>query len=272
MRAKWIGMAAGTMAIIACVSVAASAQDAAGSGVTQPKPMARDADPGWEVVTVRPSDPNETNQAFHVEGRHVLIQRETVEYMLMVAYGLQRNQIANAPDWVKTENFDADGVPDTDGQPSVPQFQVMVRKLLEQRFGLKAHKEQREMEVYALRVGKDAPKLTPSKSDPNTLPSQDIYGKGVGRVLKFTNVSMGDFALMMLFEVQRPIVNQTGLNGRYDFDLRFTKDEQAAAAAEANAPPGLFTAVQEQLGLKLDAVKAPAPVLVVDHVERPGAN
>ena len=76
---------------------------------------------------------------------------------------------------------------------------------------------------------------------------------------------------MMLYEVQRPLVNQTGLTGRYDFDLKFTKDEQAAAA-EPNAPPGLFTAVQEQLGLKLDAVKAPAPVLVVDAVQRPSAN
>jgi uncharacterized protein (TIGR03435 family) len=201
----------------------------------------------------------------------VKVERQTVEQMLMVAYGLQKNQIVNAPEWVKTEDFDADGVPDTDGQPSVQQFQVMVRKLLEERFGLKAHKEQREMEVYALRVGKTGPKIAPSKSDPNALPAQDVYGSGVGRTLKFNNVSMDDFALMMLYEVQRPMVNQTGVTGRYDFDLKFTKDEQAAAT-DPNAPPGLFTAVQEQMGLKLDAVKAMAPVLVVDAVERPGAN
>ncbi len=270
MRATLTRCLAVTSLFLAC-AVARAQDAAAGGGVTQPKLMARDADPGWEVVTVRPSDPNETNQSFRVEGRHVLIQRQTVEYMLMVAFGLQKNQILNVPDWVKTENFDADGVPDVEGQPSVQQFQVMVRKLLEERFGLKAHKEQREMEVYALRVPKDGSKLAPTKSDPNALPSQDVYGSGTGRTLKFRNVSMDDFALMMLYEVQRPLVNQTGLTGRYDFDLKFTKDEQAAAA-EPNAPPGLFTAVQEQLGLKLDAVKAPAPVLVVDAVQRPSAN
>jgi uncharacterized protein (TIGR03435 family) len=256
---------------LAANGVARAQGSAAGSGVTQPKLMPRDADPGWEVVTVRPSDPNETNQSFRVEGRHVLIQRQTVEYMLMVAYGLQKNQIANAPEWVKTQSFDADGVPDTEGQPSVQQFQVMVRKLLEQRFGLKAHKEQREMEVYALRVGKDGPKLAPTKSDPNALPSQNAHGGTGDRFLEFTNVSMDDFALMMLYEVQRPLVNQTGLKGRYDFNLKFTNDEQRAPT-DSNAAPGLFTAVQEQLGLKLDAVKAPAPVLVVDKVERPSAN
>jgi uncharacterized protein (TIGR03435 family) len=233
--------------------------------------MAKGADPDWEVVTVKPSDPNGTNQSFRVEGRHVIIQRQTAEYMLMVAYGLQKNQIVNAPEWVKTQSFDADGVPDTEGQPSVQQFQAMIRKLLEERFGLKAHKEQRQMEVYALRVGKDGPKLTATKSDSNALPNQNAHGGDGERWLHFTNVSLDDFALMMLYEVQRPLVNQTGLKGRYDFDLRFTNDEQGGAT-DGSASPGLFTAIQEQTGLRLEAVKAPADVLVIDKVERPGAN
>jgi uncharacterized protein (TIGR03435 family) len=272
-RAAWMRVIVVAAAgFLAANGMAGAQESAAGSGVTQPKLMPRDTDPGWEVVTVRPSDPNGTNQSFRVHGRHVMMQRQTVENMLMAAYGLQKNQIVNAPDWIKTERFDADGIPDADGQPSMQQFQGMVRKLLEQRFGLKAHKEQREMEVYALRVGKDGPKLTPTKSDPNALPNQDVSGGAAERYLQFTNVSMNDFALMMLYEVERPMVDQTGLKGRYDFNLKFTKDEQAAAAPAANTAPGLFTAIQEQLGLKLDAVKAPAPVLVVDAVERPSAN
>ena len=105
--------------LLAANGVARAQGSAAGSGVTQPKLMPRDADPGWEVVTVRPSDPNEDEKrrGFRVDGRHVIVQQQTVEYMLMVAYGLQKNQILNAPEWVKTENFDADGVPDTEGQP-----------------------------------------------------------------------------------------------------------------------------------------------------------
>jgi uncharacterized protein (TIGR03435 family) len=240
-------------------------------GVTQPKPMARDADPDWEVATVRPSNPNETHQSFMIEGRHVMILRQNVETMLMVAYGLQKNQIVNIPDWAKTENFNVDGVPNVNGQPSVPQFQVMVRKLLEERFGLKAHTEERDMEVFALRVAKDGPKLMPTRSSPDALPNQNVHGGEGERALTFTNVSMQDFALMMLYEVNRPLVDQTGLKGRYDFKLAFTKDEQRSAT-DSSAVPSLFTAIQEQLGLKLDAVKAPAPVLIVDRIEKPSAN
>ena len=262
-------MRAAVAMVALCSHGAVQAQSTADSSA-KPAMMAKDADPDWEVVRVRPSDPNGTYQSFHVEGRHVMIDRKTVEAMLMVAYSLQKNQIVNVPDWVKTESFDADGVPDTEGQPSVPQFQVMVRKLLEQRFGLKAHKEQRKMEVYALRVGKEGAKLTPTKSDPNKQPGE-VHDGTVERILQFTNVSMGDFVVMMLFEGQRPMVDQTGLKGRYDFNLKYTREEQAAAT-DGSAPPNLFTAIQEQIGLKLEPVRAMADVLVVDKVERPGAN
>jgi uncharacterized protein (TIGR03435 family) len=82
---------------------------------------------------------------------------------------------------------------------------------------------------------------------------------------------MADFAFIMQFFLDRPMVDQTGLTGRYDFSLRWTFDE-TQASSDPNAAPGIFTAIQEQLGLKLDAVKAKADVLVIDHVERPSAN
>jgi uncharacterized protein (TIGR03435 family) len=84
------------------------------------------------------------------------------------------------------------------------------------------------------------------------------------------NASMPDLAEILQFRVSRPVVDQTGLKGRYDFKLQWTIDE--ARSTDADAPPGLFTAIQEQIGLKLEAVKAPADVLVIDHVERPSAN
>jgi len=247
-----------------------SAQSAA-TGETKEALMARSVDPGWEVATVRPSDPDEKEQSFAVRGRHVMIKRQTVETMLMVGYGLQKTQIANAPDWVKSQSFDVDGVPDAEGQPSVQQFQSMVRKLLVERFGLKMHTEQREMAAYALTIAKGGEKLTPTKSDPNALPNQEVHGGDAGRQLKFTNVSMDDFALMMLYEVDKPLVNRTGLKGRYDFSVTFTKDESRVPAG-SNSAPGLFTAMQEQLGLKLEAVKAPVDVLVIDEVQRPSAH
>jgi uncharacterized protein (TIGR03435 family) len=258
------------MAAMPCFVAAASAQDA-GKQPAKVTMMAADANPGWEVVTVRPSDPNDRNDMFDVQGRHAIIENQPVEIMLMFGYSLQKSQIVGLPEWAKTERFSLDGVPDVDGQPDVRQFQGMVRKLLAERFGLKAHMEQREMPVFALTVAKDGPKLEKNTINPNGLPRQNVRGGNGQRRLEFTNTSMKDMTLLMLLEVDRPIVDQTGLPGRYDFKLNFTNDE-SRAPTDGSAPPGLFTAIQEQDGLKLEPVRAPAPVLVVDAVERPGAN
>jgi uncharacterized protein (TIGR03435 family) len=231
--------------------------------------MAQDADPDWEVVTVRPSDPNARNDTFDVRGRHVLVKYQTVEMMLMAGYGVQKNQIVAAPEWVRTERYDADGVPDVDGQPNLRQFQSMMRKLLAERFGLTLHHEQREMPVFALRVAKGGAKIARSNGDPNGLP-RDEGGGGIIRTDQFTNTSMADLALMLLLDVDRPIVDQTGLHGRFDFQLKWSRDE--ASTVDLNAPPGLFTAMQEQIGLKLEPTRAPADVMVIDKVERPSAN
>jgi uncharacterized protein (TIGR03435 family) len=244
---------------------------AAGAEAKKPQAMAKDADPDWEVVTVRPSDPNAANAKFDRIGRHLIIQNQSVEIMLMFGYGMQKSQIAGAPAWVKTERFDVDGVADVDGQPTIQQFQSIVRKLLAERFGLKAHKEQREMPVFALRVSKDGPKLAASTRDPGTAPNQQVNNGQGYRALRFTNYSMQQLALMMLVYVDRPVVDQTRLAGQYDFNLSYTYDE-TRAPTDGTAPPSLFTAIQEQMGLKLEPVKAPAEVLVVDAVERPSAN
>ena len=262
-----VGIFAGLMASGSLVAQGS----AGGEEAKKPSMMAKDADPDWDVVTVRPSDPNATNAKFDRRGRELIIENETLETILMFGYGLQKSQIAGAPDWVKTERFNADGVPDVDGQLTIQQFQSMVRKLLTERFGLKAHNEQREMPVFALRLSKDGPKLTPSKSDPATKPNQQVNNGPGYRALRFTNFSMPALALMMLPYVDRPVVDQTGLNGQYDFNLSYTYDE-TRAPTDGTAPPSLFTAIQEQMGLKLEPVKAPVEVLVVEAVERPSAN
>lgn len=190
--------------------------------------------------------------------------------MLRTAYRLQRSQIVGTPDWVKTEHFDGDGVCDVIGEPNRSQVQSLMRKLLAERFGLRAHHEEREMAVYALTVAKAGPRMEPSKADPNGM-TGDVGGNDNGRQVRtYTNVSMSDLAPMLQFHVDRPVVDRTGIRGRYDFKLQWTVDQVDAAAPDA--PPGLFTAIQEQLGLKLEPVKAPADVLVIDAVQRPGAN
>ena len=119
---------------------------------------------------------------------------------------------------------------------------------------MKLHHEQREMPVYALTVAKGKDEDDQSTGDPNGLPNENGGGGSI-RTFKFTNTSMPDLALMLLVELDRP-VDHTGVLGRYDFQLKFSKDE--TGTTDPNAPPRIFTAIQEQVGLKLDLVKAPA--------------
>ena len=233
--------------------------------------MAKGAKPDWDVVSVKPSDPNDKRDFFDVHGRHLIVENETVESIVRMAYQVQKSQIIGAPDWMKTERFDVDGVADIDGQPDVAQYQSMMRKLLELRFGLKLHREQREMPVFALTVAKQGPKLTPSKGDPNALPSEDGSTSNARESI-FTNTSMQDLTLVLVMDsyVDRPVIDQTAIKGRYDFRLKWMVDESKATTSDG--PPGLFTAIQEQLGLKLEPVRALAEVLVIDKVQRPNSN
>jgi len=235
------------------------------------KPMARTADPAFEVAVIKPSDPNDRSQRFSLDGHRIHVENNTMTSILCFAYSIQSTQIVNAPSWFDEQRWDIDGVPDVEGAPSWPQYRRMLQKLLASRFGLQLHPDKRELSVYALTVAKGGPKLEKSKSDPDALSDSSGNGRGSAQYMKFTNVGMADLAQTIeLMGVDRPVVDQTNLSGRYDFSLLWTPDP--LRATESDAAPGLFTAVQEQLGLKLDAVKAPADVFVIDHVERPSEN
>jgi uncharacterized protein (TIGR03435 family) len=232
--------------------------------------MAVSADPAFDVATIKPSDPDDTGNGFQLRGRRVHIKNETMNNMISFAYGIHIKQLVGGPEWFGTDRYDVDGVADVEGAPNLKQMQGMVKKLLADRFKLTFHRERRELSVYAITVGKSGPKLTKSLGDPNGLIDQTGGQQGGQRTERLTNNSMADFALLMQSFVDRPVVDQTGLAGRFDFKLVWTPND--SLASEPNAAPGLFTAMQEQLGLKLEPVKAPAEVLVIDHVERPSAN
>ena len=236
-----------------------------------PKPMPRNADPDWEVATVKPSDPNDTRgQHIRLNGRHVIFFDTTVEQFLLMAYGIQKSQIVGEPDWARTTRWDVDGVPDVEGTASWPQTQSLMRKILAERFNLQLHHEQREMPVFALTVVRGGPRITPSTADPNTWMDQQNSESNGRHVEALKNASMADLVLILQFRVDRPIVDQTGLKGRYDLKLQWTLDETQTPAPDA--PPGLFTAIQDQVGLKLERVKAPADTLVIDKLQKPEAN
>ena len=158
----------------------------------------------------------------------------------------------------------------------------MYQELLADRFKLTFHREEKELPVYALTVGKSGPKLKKSLGDPNGLPDQNFTQFSASLIeLGVSNSTIADYFLAMQLVLDRPLVDRTGLVGRYDFLLKWTPDESQFGAMgirfsppsnNPNGPPGLFTAIQEQLGLKLESTKGPVKVLVVDHVERPSEN
>jgi bla regulator protein blaR1 len=244
-----------------------------------PKPMAADASPTFEVATIKPSNPDRPGKAFTIRGRQFATFNTTLSDLITFAYGIHAKQITGGPGWVETEKYDLSAQPDGQGQPNDRQWKIMIQKLLAERFKLAFHRDKKELSVYAMTVGKNGPKLTKSEGNPSGLPG--LFFRGLGN-LPVTNATMADFAgVMQTAVLDRPVVDQTGLTGRWDFTLKWTPDEfqfgglgvrVPAPANTADAPPDLFTAVQEQLGLKLESTKAPAEVFVVDRVEKPSEN
>jgi uncharacterized protein (TIGR03435 family) len=244
-----------------------------------PKPMAADAKAVFEVATIKPSNPAAQGKLLTIKGRQVLTINTSLSDLISYAYGLHERQVVGGPSWMGSDKYDITGQPEGQGMPNQNQMRSMLRALLEDRFKLTTHRETRELSAYALVVAPGGPKMTKNDSNPNGLPG--LFFRGLG-VLPATNATMGDFAgVMQLAVLDRPVVDKTGLQGRYDFTLTWTPDETQFSgfgvripppSTDPNAPPVLFTAIQEQLGLKLDSVRAPVEVLVIDRVEKPSEN
>jgi uncharacterized protein (TIGR03435 family) len=240
------------------------------------KPMAADANPVFEVATIKPSRPDAQGKGIRVNGRQFSTLNTTLADLITFAYGIHARQITGAPAWVETDKFDLSAKPDGEGQPSGEQWKTMLKKLIGERFEFKFHRDKKELSVYAIVPGKSGPKLTKSESTGN-LPALFFRGRGN---LPARNATMTDLANVMQAAVlDRPVVDQTGLTDRYDFTLLWTPDQFQFGGAPApppsdaaNAPPDLFKAFEDQLGLKLISAKAPAEVFVVDKVERPSEN
>ena len=165
----------------------------------------------------------------------------------------------------------------------------MLQTLLADRFQLKIHKELRELPVYALQIGKNGPKLEPSRGSgcfdpvadpkafivPTTLPCGGF--RNASNQMAGAKITMSHFTANLSKYVGRAVVDKTGLDGAYDITLQWTPDETQAflatgpPAADASGP-SIFSAVQEQLGLRLESQKGPVDVLVIDHAEKPDAN
>lgn len=232
--------------------------------------MAADAHPSFEVATIKPAKADEPNGNIRVGEDGLTLENQTVEHLVCFAFGVHEKQVVDGPAWMGTERFDVVGKADVEGRPSLQQVQEMLQKLLESRFHLKIRRGKRELPIYAITVASGGVKLARSAEPKDALPTQFGGREGGAQLRHFKNNSMADFALGMQGYLDRPVVDETRLAGRYDFRLEWAPDD-APESVEAVAPR-LFRAVEEQLGLKFKATRGPVDVLVVDLIEEPSAN
>ena len=247
-----------------------------------PKVMAADAKLSFEVSTIKPSRPEERFSLLLNQSGMLNTTATSASDLIKFAYGVHPKQIVGGPAWMESDKFDVTGKPDTPGIPNVPQLQMMIQKLLADRFQLAFHKDKRELNVYAITETKTGSKIT--KADPSPLAVPGFAGGGQ-RGMNVRNSTIAEFAGILQANVlDRPVIDQTGFGlDRFNFILKWTPEGaqlQGAGAPpnapppvpDADAPPDIFTAFQQQLGLKLDSVKAPVDALVIDKVEKPSDN
>jgi uncharacterized protein (TIGR03435 family) len=184
------------------------------------------------------------------------------------AYGIKPYQVIG-PDWINTERYSI--IAKASGPAPQEKIMEMLQTLLAERFKLVFHREAKEMPVYTLVVAKGGLKIKEDTGEGAT----QVDG-GDGGELVFERVSMDILAGVVRRSVDRPVINDTGVKGAYSFKLAWTEDKRIGpGAVEASDPadaPSVFTALQERLGLKLEARRVPVEVLVLDRVERPAEN
>jgi uncharacterized protein (TIGR03435 family) len=193
--------------------------------------------------------------------------------LIMWAYKLRNFQAPVTPPLGAMDDvpYDIVAKAEGDGTPSKDEFRQMLQLLLTDRFKMAAHREMREMPVYALVVGKNGPKLKPSAPDAGEMGRVHVNGRNYEVTIPKADMDRVVDAIMNSFP-DRPVIDETGLTGTYDLSLVFTPQTRANLASPDSGDITIFAAVQEQLGLKLEARKAMVEVLMVDRIEKPAEN
>ncbi len=234
----------------------------------------------FDVTSVKPIPP-EMNIAGYSPDQTRFHGWMSIRELLNMAFSIQPYRIVELPEWTKTQRFEVTATITAPRQRG--DLAVMIRHLLEDRFGVKTHRESRPVPVYILTMsrgdGKPGPKLQRVERD-CSMPTENITGCswsfGIGR-FRSSGQGWGHFVSILESNLTgRPVIDKTGLSGQFDIMLewnpevsRIPEGISAPPLAELEARPILFTALQEQLGLKLEPSTAPMDVLVVDAVERP---
>lgn len=231
----------------------------------------------FEVASIKPMKPGGPRGGIHASpgGQTYITEGAPVKLMISLMYKIPIRQIAGGPGWLDDQGFDIEAK--ADHSYNLDDLHTMFQNLLADEFKLKFHKEIREGNVYSLTIDKSGLKMKLNESgEPYKVP---IQGAGPGKVngTRVPMVYLCWWLSQVLQRDERPVVNNTGLDQNYDFTLAFMPDLPPGVDRDKLPPemleqPTIFTALKEQLGLKLEAQKGPVEFYVIDHVEKPAEN
>ncbi len=231
--------------------------------------------PTYDVATIKPNNKGGYNSSIWTHDASLNTENVLLVDLLQNAFGTRRSQILGLPGWAESTRYDINAkIVDPDmaalKKLNPEQRRAMLRAFYEERFGLKWHYEIRMMSSYELVVSKEGPKFKHAGGDINNSDTSMNNSD-----LTATNISMPSLTDVLSQEVERPVVDKTGLTGKFDLKLKWTREGKAGqqeTGQDSNAPPSLFTALQEQLGLKLQPGKDPVQTLVIDELSPPTEN
>jgi uncharacterized protein (TIGR03435 family) len=229
-------------------------------------PARAQSPPQFEVASIRPTAPGvDSSTSDLLPGGRFHATNRTVLWLARVAWSVPDEQILGGPAWIRTDGYDIDGKIDSP-QPMTPeQLAPLLRSLLAERFGLQVHREARQVSGYSLAVEKSGPKLQQHTGSSETAMSNSL---AAGKMtLTAAKISMATLAGFLGRQLARPVVDGTGIAGEFDLTLDWAPDERVDSSA-----PSLFTALREQLGLKLESQRVPVEMVVIDSVARPSEN
>ncbi len=220
----------------------------------------------FEVVSIKLSNPDRRSEGTVSQSRFLpgrwIADGTSAGALIGLAYQIRESEISGGPVWIKSEQFDIDAkLPAKDARPE--EFRAMLQAMLADLFQLSVHREVQQLAVYELNIAKSGAKL---KETPDGIPPM---AAGI-RATRYTGqgISMVDFARMLPNYVDRRVIDKTGLSGKYYFRLEWN----IRSSPEDPPAPSIFTAIQEQLGLKLESAKGPVETIIIDRIEKPSAN
>jgi uncharacterized protein (TIGR03435 family) len=301
---KLLLLAAGWLAVAAPIAFGqgnASAPQAATTAVNAP---------AYDVVSIKPTKSGAINNGDGTISSRSRVMAPADGYsatnvslksLIQNAYGIKEDLISGVPSWAETAGYDVEAKMDESVAAALQQLpaeqraehrRLMLQSLLADRFKLKAHREAKELPIYALVIAKGGFKLKeadPNKTDTNGVKGPDGRPLPMGMMmmrpgqLNAKAIPISNLVANLSQQLHRTVVDKTGLTGKYDITLQWTPEEGSGPMFPGGPPsgappppdpngPSIFTALQEQLGLRLDSTKGPVETLVLDHVETPSEN